>query len=653
MKGLMLVVAAAVLVQEKRYRLPSTDLKQQVIWGSTAGAPDGFELAFGGEDQKADDGNPHTRIREGGDWKAIHSELRAGNPLQGLHDRAVVAGRELKRWIAKVRTYHFEAREVGGKPDAPARLLAEMERAPVGLDGYGQRQLRLAKQEVARALEGSWLALSKAAEFLDAEPAPRALSPIAYDPKTKLFVLFGGDHLDYLTNDTWVFDPAKRRWFQRHPESAPPPRANHKLAAAGEGKITLSGGYAYTSNTDYCGGQYRDHADGEWVYDIEADAWTGAGKAAPSGLRTYRTGRLHPDHYLEGPKPDRDATSRWQAELPPNLWSPAKPPQLPALNRDWGSAVLDPDRDLILRWSGGHSAHGGTDVLQYHLATNRWELTMPVEFPLGQLYSNTEYPEGVNFNGRPWVTGHTYQSYGYDPNLKKMLFVGQREPCHIYDPDLGDWTGRLAKPKGMAYGSCFYTLTLTPTPAGLVCWTHSGTLFQFDAAKREWVERPVTGGKLPASVVDNSTVVHDTKRDRLLFWRKPYGDKTVYDGEIHAVDLKTWSVSALAPGGKQAAAAVPYLCQIRYDIGSDLFLVGGTLPPGPDGFRRTPAYDPSGNRWISLRIGGDDPSGPRGRNVSLGLMYDATRKLFWAVDTNSRVHALRLDPKSADVQPLE
>jgi len=33
-------------------------------------------------------------------------------------------------------------------------------------------------------------------------------------------------------------------------------------------------------------------------------------------------------------------------------------------------------------------------------------------------------------------------------------------------------------------------------------------------------------------------------------------------------------------------------------------------------------------------------------------MYDKKRKLFWAVDTNSRVYVLRLDPKTADLKPL-
>jgi hypothetical protein len=608
MRAILLVLLA--LPQEKRTRLPTTDLKQQVIWGATCEVPDGPSLSFGGQDQKAADGASRTRIKVDGAWTPIHEELRAADPDQARRDEAWKRRDAVKAELARKRTAWFE-----GKGEA-----AELRR-------LHEEQIRLEKE----------------AEALDAEPAPRALSPIAWDAKTRVFVLFGGDHLDYLTNDLWTFDPAKRTWTLRRTASAPPPRANHKLSAA-DGKVMLAGGYTYTSNTDYVGGQYRDLNDGEWVYDLAADAWDR--KGVEPGSRRYRTGRLHPDHYLQDPKPDPSFAETLKA-LPANTWVKTKPPQLPALNRDWGTAVLDPDRDLVLRWSGGHSAHGGTDVLQYHLNTNRWELTMPVEFPLGQLYTNTEYPEGVNFNRRPWVTGHTYQNYGYDPNLKKMLFTGRHEDCHVWDSGLGDWTGRFAKPKGMVYGDCFYTLTLTPTPQGLVCWTQNGRLYRFEGA--EWVEKALQGGKLQGAVVDNSTLAYDSKRERLLFWRKLYGDKTPYDGRIHSVDLETWTVGVLEPAGKEAAVAVPYLCQIRYDAEHDLFLVGGTIA-GDE--RRTPAYDPAGDRWVTLRIGGDDPSGPKGRNVSLGLMYDAKRKLFWAVDTNSQVFVLRLDPATAGLRPM-
>lgn len=607
--------------EPRSYRLPAVDLKQRIIWGATCELPDGTGLAFGGQDQEADDGIAHTRLKVNGEWKDIHAELRAQNPLQKKHDLIWTRRNQQKDMVAQARWRYFEGR--GGSLDEVQRLTA------------------------------SQLTLEKEADALDAEPPPRALSPIVYDAKTKLFVIFGGDHLDYLMNDLRVFDLAKRQWTQRHPADAPPPRANHKLTATGDGKIVLTGGYTYTSNTDYMGGQYRDLNDGEWTYDIAANTWTGTGQKVPPDSRVYRTAAFVPEYFLDGPLPDAAAFQEWLRSLPANTWMQSKPPRLPKLNRDWGSAVLDPDRDLILRWSGGHSAHGGTDVLQYHLASNRWELPCAVEFPLGQLYSNTSYPEGVSFNRRPWITGHTYQSYGYDLLAKKMIFTGQRRYFYIYDPDKGDWIGRNLKPEGMTYNDCFYDLTICATPRGLVCWTKESQLFRFDAPTNQWQPLPYTGATVPGPVVDNSTIVYDAKRDRLVMARKLYGDQHKYDGELYAVDLKTLVATKLSPAGMAAAVAIPYLCQIRYDAAHDLMLVGATLPPDETGLRRTPAYDCVGNRWVSLRITGDDPSGKQGRNVSLGLMYDAKRNLFWAVDTDSHVFVLRLEPKTADVRALQ
>ena len=589
----MIPLLLLALLQEKSTRLPPVDLKQPVIWGSVC--EDGPGLAFGGQDQTAADGAARTRIKVDGQWKAVEWPGKRPDGTRVLQAR---------KTLSRARFDFFEGT---GEASEVVKLRQGLEAA--------EREL----------------------EAEDLEPAPRALTAIAWDPTAKLYVLFGGDHFDYLTNDTWSFDPAVPKWTLRRPASAPPPRANHTLTAV-DGKIVLKGGYTYTSSTDYVGGQYRNLADGEWTYDVAANTWSGQGVAPDT--RVYRTGRLHPDHFLVQPLV---STAETLTSLPVNTWVSMKPPKLPALNRDWGTAVYDPDRKLILRWSGGHSAHGGSDVLQYHTTTNRWELTMPVEFPLGQTYSNTEYPEGVNFNRRPWVTGHTYQSYGYDVRFKKMFFVGRKADTHVWDPLVGDWTGRFAKPKEMTYGDAYYTLTITSTPSGLVCWTKDGRLFEL-CNETSWMVRNIQG-KLAGSVVDNSTLAYDAKRERLLFWRKGYGDKNPYDGEIQAVG-KDGVVSALSPAGKEKAVAVPYLCQIRYDEANDLFLVGGTV----DG--RTPAYDPAGNRWVTLKLGGTDPSGPKGRNVSLGLMYDAARKLFWAVDTNSHVYVLRLDPSTADLRPM-
>jgi len=412
----------------------------------------------------------------------------------------------------------------------------------------------------------------------------------------------------------------------------------------------MTGGYTYSSNTDCVGGQYVDLDDGQWIYNIERNQWSGGKLTAPES-RVYRTGPFHPDYYLRGPKPDSAKFEAWLSELPVNEWVPTNPPHLPRLNRDWGTARMDPDRDMILRWSGGHSAHGGTDVLHFHFATNRWELPFPVEFPLGQLYSNTSYPNGYNFNLRPWMTGHTYQNYDYDPPSKKLIKAGRPRHYYVYDPNLGDWIGRGEKPAAMQYNSCFYTLTLTATPHGVVCWDKNGRVHRYDHSGGKWIELELTGDTLPGACVDNSTIAYDSKRDRVLMintlgYRKPF------DGQVWALDLKTKMVKRLSPKGREHADRFANIDRCCYDADHDLLLMGTYLKDAGD-HTPTPAYDCQNNRWVTLdikystdkRLGNTTRAFPHGR--SDGLMFDPRRKLIWGTNTNSQAYVLRLDLERA------
>jgi len=323
---------------------------------------------------------------------------------------------------------------------------------------------------------------------------------------------------------------------------------------------------------------------------------------------------------------------------------------------------------MLLFFGGGHSSHGGSDVLHYHLGTNRWELSYPVEFPLGQMYSNTQYPDTFNFNRRPWTSGHTYQSYVYDPVAKKMLFNGHENHCYVYDPDIADWTGRIVKPKPMAYWSCFYDLNCAGTGSGAVGWNKEG-VFHFDAAKSQWEVFKVNG-KVPYSAVDFSTLVYDSKRDRVLFFATGYKEK--YSGQICALDLKTLAASALTPSNMAAVAAVPDFHYFRinracYDPENDLVLMGTWLPPGEGGLQRAPAYDCATNRWVGLKFkyeivheSNDEkypawereyPRAPHG--ISGGIVFDPKRKLFWGVDADCHVYVLKFDAKTADPVDLK
>ena len=672
----------------KPYRLPSVNIRERILWGAECRQPEGHGLAFGGQDQESEDGRPHTRLLVDGEWQPVRDALRRANGLQQLHDQAWTLRDEAKDVRAKARWLHFrglpEAKgmqrlEEGVQPRL-AKLAEGMPRlirdfgTLGGMTAYEQGQMSFAighlKEAAAafkpfrshvtpqalQSLRAAQLHLELAAEALDAEPPPRALSPIACDEATGLYVLFGGDHLDYLTNDTWVFDAQARKWLQRHPPSAPAPRANHALRVSAPGRITLSGGYTYASNTDYCGGQYTDHDDGGYVYDIKANAWKGA-KLVAADSRTYRTGPFHPDFYLQGDRPDAAAFEARLKKLPVNEWVATNPPYRPRLNRDWGTAVIDTRRDLMLRWSGGHSAHGGTDVPHFHFATNRWELAYPVEFPLGQTYTNTSYPGGFNLNRRPGMTAHTYQNYAFDPVSKLMVQTGHRDHFYLYDPDRADWIGRGPKPKAMRYNSCFYTLTLCSTPKGIVCWTKDGKLFRYEHERRAWTPIETAGDRLPGAVVDHSTLAYDSVRDRIVFFAKPYGKKP-YDGRVWSLDLKTRQVAALAPAGAEGAVRIAWIDRCCFEPASGLVVFATFLKDIPEGWSPTPAYDVAGNRWVTLRLkyGGKKAWNGWRRHMphghSCGVVRDPRRGLLWGTDTDSQVYVLRLDAAAAGIAPL-
>ncbi len=458
-------------------------------------------------------------------------------------------------------------------------------------------------------------------------------------------MLFGGDHLEFLRNDQWLFDPATNSWQVRLPATAPPPRANHQLEATGDGKVKVSGGYTYYNDIWYMGPPYQLHEDGEWTYDLATNKWTNSvgAKGVPADSRTYRAKLFHPLTYVKGPKPDAAGTAKTLDALPANTWTVMNPPLKPKMNRDWGSACIDTDRDVMLRWSGGHSAHGGSDVIIYHFATNRWELPYPVELPLGQTYSNTSYPSGFNFNRRPWVTGHTYKNFGYDPVGKKMLFLGHSSWNYIFDPAVADWVGRLRKPRILSYRSCFYTLTVCTAGKDLYAWGgiygHSVSLCKWDAAKRTWGQLKLTGAKLPGPQVDHCGMSYDAKRGRLILFPKKFG------GTLYALNCKTNELSALKPAaGNDAAKKCSFWRELVYLPDADMILnIGQTAPGGV-----TLAYDCAGNRWVGLKIGGPNPAGKGGRNVSQGAVYDPKRKLVWATGARSQVWVLKPDVANAE-----
>lgn len=531
-------------------------------------------------------------------------------------------------------------------------------------------------------------------------PPARANSQLAYDPVAKKIVLFGGDRLDELVADTWVFDTATAKWEELKPAVSPSPRGGHALLWLPKAKkLLLLGGYTYTSTTDYVASLYRplpleawtfDTAAAKWelvarwekplgapvgpsnvflsaavdendtvlLLDAQNRAWTcsfdvskpdavSAKFGVKTGAVTRRTGSHDPAWYSEGvvaAEPKKVAADL--KELPANRWVIRPTPKRPLMNMDWGSAVFDTARDKIVRFSGGHSAYSGTAPQVYDVKADRYSIPFAPEYPLEYVYSNDQVHGEWSFKGNPWMTGHTYKSTGYDPNLKAFVFA-PHEYTYFFDPDAGKWS---RSPGKNPYRPDFYSATVCATPAGAVVWgdTRDGKpgLWRLDSESRAWKPLPLKG-ELPTKSADRHGMIHDAKRDRLLLF-SDHGPKA---GNVSAYDLKTGEAKWLAPTG--ADKALVHCRETIYLPDADWVLIGGRVKDEAGGWRWL-AYDCAANAWVMVELTGDDPVGKAGSfNNSMGLMYDPTRKLVWAVGQHSHVHALRLDSGTAKVTPLK
>lgn len=543
--------------------------------------------------------------------------------------------------------------------------------------------------------DNTWASLK-----VEAQPPQRANARLCYDPENKTVVLFGGDQLDQLLADTWTFDSATQKWEQKKPARSPSPRAGHALLWLPKAKrVLLLGGYGYTSAVGYVESLYHKLPLEAWVYESDRDRWDLIKrwdiKEAPEGPANFflsatvdaddnvlvagsngtwtcrldakpdafgtplhgvkpgtvkrRTGPHDPAWFAEGvPAADAAKVEAELKDLPANQWVQRPTPKLPRPNMDWGSAVLAPELDSIVRFSGGHSAYSGTAPQVYDVKTDRYSIPFTPEYPIEYVYSNDQVHGEWSFKNNPWMTGHTYKSTGYDPHLKCLVFSAH-EYNYFFDPKAGKWSRSSER---NPFRPNMYVVTLCPTPQGVAVWAdtlNGGVgLWRLDASARAWKALPLKG-TLPAKSPDQHGMAYDSKRDRLLFFSNADKNK----GDVAGYDFKSGEAKWLNAAGKEKAAVnsreTIYLPEL------DAVLVGARV--SVDGKQLWALYDCGKNAWFGVELPGADPigKGTQGTsfNNSMGLMYDPNRKLIWAVGQNSHVHVLRLDSRSVKLHELK
>jgi hypothetical protein len=513
---------------------------------------------------------------------------------------------------------------------------------------------------------------------LAVQPPPRALSPMVYDAVNQVIILFGGDHLDYLTSDTWIYDCTSKTWIKKNPALSPAPRAGHSLLFLPKSqKVVLLGGYVHV---DARIGYTRRTPFEMWTYNAAADEWKlikafsstdtvppfavphAAIAAADTGDRimalcddfsggwdtlvtyfldcdpaqvdnagtqtygvspgtiSYRTEQFDPVWYTQDvPAVDTATAEAFFRTMPVDTWVKLDVPKEPYRGRDWGTTLYVPERDLILKFTGGHAAYCGNEVLYYSPHTNRWHISFYPSHPLDYYGDSGHGPGYFDFNNRPWVT-HAYDHYDYDVNMHRMLLT-RRRWTFVFNPDIMDWEEPVLNHPDI--GGDYHRISMTSTAHGIFGWMQRSSstyyFYLFNANTRQWDKLPVTGETIPVYYAEDGGAAYDSKRDRMLLISD--------DGRMWAFDfssnvLSTINATGSAPGHPAR--------ELVYEPSLDILFVQGDY-----------VYHCSENRWEHLSLSKDSDVG-NNNSVSSGYMYDPGRGLIYDSESRCQIYALKL-----------
>jgi len=560
------------------------------------------------------------------------------------------------------------------------------------------------------ASPGTWVYSTEKNEWrkldLKIQPPHRALSPMAFDVKSKKIVLFGGERLDQLYSDTWVYDCPLRTWEERKPELSPSPRFGHGLIFLSKSKtIAVLGGKTYTSSTSYCAMLYKPLPFEMWTYDVTQNKWsllksttapsqtpnstmmaavnendevivvretqgkipdetwlcridpslTDSATTEKSGVKpgtlTFRTESFDPEWYTKDvPPADPSVMTNFFKNLPSNSFVTITAPKWPQCHSpaDWSTVALDTDLDQILHIGGGHSAYFGNDVAHFDLVKGRWTISYRPQFALEFNY-DLSGPGSMAFNNSPWGA-HNYKAYGYDATRKRMMVV--KYETMFYDAEKREWPFMEQFETKTFVGSKYITY-LCPTPHGMYVWgkanenARSGSVYKLEDGT-SWVQVKTIGDAVPNPECDRSTIVYDANKDRFLVTTAPARNATEPFGQIWSVDRKSGTVQKLNPTGMNKFANKRMAREAVYFPKCNVVLFGMLIKS--DEQLLVPLYDVEKNAWFLADFPGSEilngNKKAEGANVSMGLVYDPKRDCAYAIHgslRNGSLRALRLD----------
>ncbi len=302
---------------------------------------------------------------------------------------------EFKGQLAAARLEGFEANQV---KEALANLASPLKRMKAAAAGLGAgktadlpalcSQQRAAYREMRLILD----------QDLYVQPLARCSTGIVYDTKNGCAVMAGGNHLDRLLSDTWVYDSKTRRWRRK----APAPEAANWPGMCYDSKRGLviyaagKGTYAYDAASDrwssvgparpkgtYCDMAHDADADlyvlnvSKNKYGKDETTWTMKPAGAGTPVSTKPAPREEVDDAAFPPPADAAALERLKS-LPANTWAAAEPNFEPT-HRSWSTMSWDPAMRCVVYQGGGHAGTMDNEVSAYFPESNRWVNSFPTQ----------------------------------------------------------------------------------------------------------------------------------------------------------------------------------------------------------------------------------------------------------------------------------
>ncbi len=219
------------------------------------------------------------------------------------------------------------------------------------------------------------------------ESAPMGLGyhSMAYDPESRVTVLFGGQPREYdmtNVNTTWVYHSESGRWEKMHPQVKPPNSSGDTMAYDTESDLVIL----------YSGQDI-------WVYDYNTDSWQQ--QLSPSPGTLWGAAMAYDEESDRMILFGFPSNETWAYDCNTDSWQAMHPDSAPPV-RQYAAMAYDTAADRVVLYGGGTGIAPPDytlvydDTWLYDYNTNSWSAVATGKRPGRRVYHTMAYVPAID-----------------------------------------------------------------------------------------------------------------------------------------------------------------------------------------------------------------------------------------------------------------